>query len=175
MSKEIRNTVRDADINKLQVIRDEIIFSPTPSQRRAKARYYTRSDGLLGNPANSSAQIVANVCQDPAIIKWWAVPGFREWFFNSEETKERLEYLFMLALDTAEAVLLDEGANANAKVQMIKVLAGLSGRDNRDKEKLLDEQIQKMDMKQLKEFIRTQAPKLLEAEKEKDESTDKGE
>lgn len=166
MSKEIRNTVTDADINKLKVIKEELVFSPSPTQRRAKARYWARSEGLLGNPKNTSAQLVSSYINEPAIQKWWGAPGFKEWFFNEQETKERLEYLFMLALDTAEHVLLDENANANAKVQMIKVLAGLAGKDSSKDSKLLDENIQRLNAEQLREYIRENAPKLLDKESE---------
>lgn len=164
MSKEVRNTVTDSDINKIEIIRDSIIFNPTPNMRKAKAKFYSRTDGVIGTPNNSSAAMVSKLIDEPAVIKWWGTPGFREWFFNSEESKERLEYLFMLALDTAENVLLDPDANASAKVQMIKVLSSLAGKDRKDNEKLLDERIQKMDAAQLREYIKIQAPKLLEAE-----------
>lgn len=172
MAKEVKNSITEADINKLSIIRDEVIFSPSPAQRRAKAKYYTRADGLLSANIEETAMGVSRFVDEPAIVKWWGQPGFREWFFNSEETKERLEYLFMLALDTAEFVLLDPDANASAKVQMIKVLAGLSGKDKEVGEKVLDERIQKMNAEQLREFIKAQVPKVLE---DKQTDTDNGE
>lgn len=174
MSKEVRNTVSDSDINKLSIIRDELVFNPSASQRKAKAKYYLRSDGILAKEVNATAQGVSKFIDEPAVIKWWSQPGFREWFFNANEAKERLEYLFMLALDTAEAVLLDDKANANAKVQMIKVLATLSGRDKDSKEKLLDEQIQRMTAEQLREFIKTKAPKYIEDKEGNESESDEG-
>jgi len=164
MSKEIRNTVSDADISKLEVIKDAVVFLPSPAQRRAKARFQARSEGMITRSANTSAQSVSSITGEPGVIKWWAVPGFREWFFNEQETKERLEYLFMLALDAAEEVLLNPEANASAKVNMIKVLAILAGKDQSKDQRVLDDSIQRMTPAQLREYIKQKAPKVLESD-----------
>lgn len=165
MGKEVRNSsIETADINALKDARKSLIFSPNHAQRKAKAKFWTRMDTGLGSPNLMSAAIVSEIIGEAAVKKWWSLPGFREWFFNEQEAKERLEYLFMLALDSAEYILLDENANASAKVQMIKVLAALSGKDQEREQKLLDEKIQKMDMKQLQEYIKRTAPKLIEGE-----------
>jgi hypothetical protein len=165
LSKEIKNSISDSDLSKIEVIRDAVIFTPTAAQRRAKSKFMVKSDGVLGSPDQSNARLIAQFTGEAGVVKWYSQPGFKEWFFNSEENKERMEYLFSLALDTAENILFDENANAGAKVQLIKLLATLAGKDPSSSEaKLLDDSIQRMNSEQLKEYIQTQAPKVISIE-----------
>jgi len=140
--------------SELTDVMEDILFSPNPVQRKAKARFWSRYEPNPIGDGNVSLEMVQRVTGDPSTKRWWGLPGFKEWFLNAEESRERLEYLFNVALDTAESILVDPDANDNAKVQMIKVIAQLAGKEpTRREEKFLDAEIQKMSESQLRAYL----------------------
>jgi hypothetical protein len=147
-----------------EAIEGEIVFVPHPHMRKAKA---TLIVALQENPITDLESITSTqaiqITGENRLSKWWSIPGFKAWFINKEEYRYRLEYLFDLALDTAEEILVDRDANTNAKVQMIKVLAELSNKmpQKWKHERFLDAEIQKMDKAQLESFLSKQGVKLV--------------
>ena len=110
-------------INKiLAAAQTDLVFGPTPDMRRAKAAFWSRfSDApLSGGPLTLAA--AQQIGADKRLAKWWALPGFQDWFQNGEEFKERMEYLADLALDALEQVLADPDANPSAKVASAKLV-----------------------------------------------------
>ena len=59
---------------------------------------------------------------------WWGLPGFVRWFSNREEYRQRLDYLAMLALDTAEEILCDREAHPSARTAMAKLVIEAAGK-----------------------------------------------
>jgi hypothetical protein len=115
----------------LSSLADEVIFRPTlESQRLAKARFWAHaSDNPMLEPESMSLDTIRGICQSEAIGKWWRMPGFKAWFLNKEEHRFRLEYLFGLALDAAEQILVNQDPKAqSARVNVIKVLSELAGK-----------------------------------------------
>jgi hypothetical protein len=166
MSKKIINTPitekTDTEISKkandskqLTQLADKVIFTPSKTQQKVKARFWTRfTPGPFANPNKIPLALAQEVTGSASLKKWWDEPGFLEWFVNREEARERLEYLFMLALGTAEDLLTDEKAQASAKVNMIKVLAELANKfPSKTQEKYLDDDINKMDEAELKMYL----------------------
>jgi uncharacterized protein with HEPN domain len=89
-----------------------------------------------------------------SLKEWWGEAGFKEWFLNREEGREKLEYLFMRALDAAEDILNDPNAQASARVNMIKVIGELANKfPSKYQEKFSDEDINRMDEKQLRNYL----------------------
>ena len=163
MSKIIINS---SVIDKLPSLVGEVVFLPSPNHRRVKSKFWTRFDSLTGTVSSVSLQQAMGLTGESSLKKWWDQPGFKEWFLNMDEARERLEYLFMIALDAAEQVLLDPEANANAKVNLIKVLAQLAGKEPNKQEQFIDMKIQRMGADQLKEFIQSKTDKLIKSETE---------
>lgn len=149
--------VNNVDIIELKK-QAEIVWLPTPGQRACKAKFWKRADYLNIDDKVTLAQAV-QVTNNSSLNTWWGIEGFKEWFLNKEEAAERIEYLYMLWMDKAEELLLNPEANHNAIVQIGKIIAQLSGRDNQ--EKYLDESIQKMSKHQLQSFINKVAPRLI--------------
>lgn len=139
------------EVSKLAALREDLLFMPNPAHRRAKCQFWARYGGL-GKVNPSQAQVL-EITKEPGIAKWWSLPGFKEWFFNQDEARERLEYLYMLALDSAEELLLNPNSNDNAKVQAIKVIANLAGKEPSKNESYIDAEIQRMDSAKLKAYI----------------------
>lgn len=161
MSKEIKNSVNLLNI-KEKMNEMDVVFLPSPPQRRAKSKFWVRYDSLLGAPETLSSSDIANITQEPTITKWWSQPYFKEWFLNKEEEKERLDYLYNLGLDSLEQLFLNPEANHNARVNALKVIALLASKEPSKNEKFSDEDIQRMDKIKLRAYIQKYAPLLIE-------------
>lgn len=142
--------------NIISVAAHELIFIPTPSQRQVKARLVVR---LADNPMIELSAITLAEAQQltgsSQLKDWWGKPGFREWFLDQNEYRQRLEYLFSLALDAAEEILLSTDIKVQgARVAMIKLLAELSNKTPKDAPvKYKDEAIGKMSQAELEAFL----------------------
>jgi hypothetical protein len=172
MSKKILNTTisdykqesTEVSPQKTKSLSDKVVFSPTASQARLKAKFWTRFRPSPLAPSDNIAMATAlEVTGSAQIRKWWNEPGFVEWFTNKEEERERLKYLFHKGLDTIENILDNPEANANAKANLIKMLAEMNGYlGKKPVERFADEAVNKMSEDQLKEFLRQSGVRLVE-------------
>lgn len=147
-------TPRNANI--LAELVGDLTFLPSPEQRKTKSAYWTlRADSPL-NSDQITLPEAQQVTGEGRLRKWWSLPGFPEWFANREEFRQRVEYLANLALDTAEEILLDRNINANARVQMAKLVIEAANRmpQKYQKELYVDEKVSQMGKKELEEYIR---------------------
>lgn len=94
-----------------------------------KAQFWTRvADNPLFSGAVTSA-MARQVLDSEYVAQAWKKPGFKEWFSNKDEYRERLEYLFSKALDAAEEILLNQDIKAqSARVNMIKSISELASK-----------------------------------------------
>lgn len=139
----------------------DLIFVPTPILQQYKMVFWTRyNPGPLGANTPVDAKLIARVLNLPvaSVHNWCRAPGFLSWFSNSEESKEKINYLFLRALDSAEEILSDPKANANAKVGLIKLLAEMTGHiqvrggKNQDQE-FSDAKVSRMSEAELKAWL----------------------
>lgn len=137
----------------------ELVFMPSPAMRATKAKFWKRCD--YEEPRNVSVEMVVQITNSSSIRTWWSKEGFREWFLNKDEAAERLEYLYMLALDAAEDVLLNPNVPPSARIGLIKIVAQLAGKEPSKDQLFLDEEIQKMEPARLRALITKLAPKFL--------------
>jgi hypothetical protein len=175
MSKIVKNST---DLNKpvdLADIKKELdnktkvsnTLVPSPPQRQAKSRFWARYDStLLGEPETLSLADIARVVKDNRLDKWWSEAGFKEWFLNRDEAKERLDYIWNLGLDSIEAIFMNPESNDNAKVNAFKQISSLAGKEPSKNTEFTDADIQRMDKEKLKAYIERQAPKFLPPAKE---------
>jgi hypothetical protein len=144
-------------LGKLTDLLDDVSFSPTPEQRQVKARWTVKcQEDPAGDVDKVTAAQVSQTTGDSRIVKWWGQAGFRDWFLNKAEFRERVEYLLSKALDCAETILEDSDPKmASAQVQLIKALAEIGGRGaSKVKEvKYLDADINRMSPLQLQTMI----------------------
>jgi uncharacterized protein (DUF924 family) len=83
----------------------------------------------LLQPSQVTLATAQQLTQSAALADWWKKPGFREWFLSSQVTEERLDYLFHLALQSAEDILLNTDPKAQAaRVSMVKIVAEMVGK-----------------------------------------------
>jgi hypothetical protein len=107
---------------------EELLYRPTDSDRRLKAKLLTSlEDNPLLDIDTITPHQVRHLIKSDAFSVKWTKPGFKEWLLNKQEHKEKLEYLFSLALGAAEEILLNTDPKAqSARVNMIKLVAELS-------------------------------------------------
>lgn len=167
MSKEVRNTQLDTivttDPGKITDLADNVIYTPTATAKKLKAKFWARyTPGPNIGPDSITAVEVMDICKDTRAKGLWAQPGFRDWFLNRDENRERIEHLFGLALDAAESILTDESAHASAKVNMIKVIGELANKfpSRYQQERFTDDDINKMNEIQLKTWLEKRGIKM---------------
>lgn len=149
------------DAKKLGAVLEDIVFLPSPAQRKTKAAFWTvLNDNPIADKDHITMASVVHVTGDTRVHKWWGQEGFQEWFCNKDEFRQRLEYLAHLALDTVEEVLLDGEANANARMNAAKLMLEAARKmpDKNAKEQYLDESIHKMSKKELESYIKKALP-----------------
>jgi uncharacterized protein (DUF924 family) len=151
---------QERSINSIAEVSQDLFFRPSDSHRKLKSRFWIAfSDSPLQGAKAITPTMVARITGDHRVIKWWSMPGFKEWFTNADENRERLEFLFSLALDAAENILRNEDPKAQgARVNVIKAIAELANKlpERRVTPIYADEQIQKMDKNQLEEYLKRQ-------------------
>lgn len=143
-------------VNIISAAASELIFIPTPSQRQVKARLVIK---LAENPIIELGSLTLAEAQQltgsSQLKDWWGRPGFKEWFLDQNEYRQRLEYLFSLALDAAEEILLSTDIKVQgARVAMIKLLAELANKTPKETQtRYKDEAIAKMSQAELEAFL----------------------
>lgn len=137
----------------------DIVFSPTPDMRRAKAAFWSSlTDHPLGIGDTDTLTLAASkqLGADSRLPRWWAIPGFQEWWQNKQEFKQRLEYMAQLALDSLEEILADPNANPTAKVNSAKlVLDAANKMPKKVPEENLDAKLSAMSRSELEEYVRS--------------------
>ena len=139
----------------------DITFLPSPEQRKIKAAFWASySEHPMADKEVVTLAVAQQMVSDNRLKRWWAVPGFTDWFSNRDEFRQRLEYLANLGLDTIEEILLDPDANANARMNAAKLmLEAASKMPNKwNQEKFLDAHIQKMDARELEAWLTKRLP-----------------
>lgn len=138
---------------------NELTYIPTAQQRMLKSAFQTRiQESPLEDMKNVSLPQIQKYVYDSRLPKWWSQPGFREWFTNREEFRERVESLAHLALDTLQKILLDEDSKSmSARVNAAKILMEIGKKmppKGGIREIYIDDKVSKMGRAELEEFLR---------------------
>jgi hypothetical protein len=164
--KRVSTAPADGDVTELAEAAG-IGFVPNRAQRALKARFWTLLANSFNprNPHEMTNMEIAKTVRDNRVLAWFGTPGFKDWFMNSTEHIERLEYLFDLALQAAEDVLLcDDPKAMSARVNMVRVIAELAKKmPSRGQEQFQDEKISKMSKAELEDFLAQQGVKVQSA------------
>jgi hypothetical protein len=119
----------------------------------------------------------ATMCNNDSLHTWWKQPGFKNWFLNKDETRQKIKYLTDKALEAATQVLEDPDPRASgSKVAILKILLQYEAAEIQTK---TNTRFDSMDVLQLKAFLKQNAhlirplleevkPDMLEASEESD-------
>lgn len=110
--------------------------------------------------------------QSKKLDEWWQDANFTSWFLNDEEFRERLEYICDVALDHfATMVSLMPEMNAGDALKTAKLAFELA--DKMPKKKMehtvSDNKIAQMNEAELREYVKLNAPRVVELTEGKSE------
>ena len=133
-------------------------FRPTESQRRAKAALMAAlvdSNNSLLDPKAINLATAIRLTNIQTLTAWWNQPGFRDWFLNKEEIKQKIKYLTDKALESAVQILDDpDPRSSSAKVNILKILLQYETAEVQTK---TNTRFDSMDMQQLRGFLKQNA------------------
>jgi len=132
-------------------------FNPTDAHRKAKSAFWSHffSTGEIP-PATIEVATAARLSGYNQVLDWWdTLEGFKEWFSNGEEFRQKVEYVSDLALETIHAILKDDSARTGDKLQAAKMALEIAAKfpKAQPKEHFLDQTIAEMGKKELEQFI----------------------
>lgn len=165
MSRQSSNGGKPPQTERVAQVIDDLIFAPTPDQRSVKAAFWAKyANAPLMDTSKITAAYVHKLIPDSRLPRWWSLYGFKEWFLNEDEFRQRIEYIAHLALDAMEAILTDPDANHSARVNAAKLALEAANKMPQKWQKTLylDDSIQKMDQAQLEQFIRQKSMGMIE-------------
>lgn len=156
-SSQAPESILRGQTSNMSDLKDSLVYSPSASDKQLKSQFWLKAaDNPLVDINNIKLadvhQIMGNTRVQP---NCWSAPGFMEWFLNVDENRQRLEYLFTLALDAAESILMNEEPKAqSARVNMVKVISELAGKTpNKQANNGIEKAIGSMDKIQLEAFL----------------------
>lgn len=153
-----RDPVSDAALKAVEIMANDLTYLPTHEQRKVKSAFWVRfNENPLCEPQDISLSVIDRIVHDTRTSKWWAQAGFKEWFRNQEEFRERVESMAHLALDTLMVILVtDDPKTSSARVNAAKLLLEVARKlpsRTQTQDKFADEKISSMDRKQLDAYI----------------------
>lgn len=121
---------KDRNITNIsQVIACDLTYIPSDDERRVKASFWKRfTDTPICNPNAITLAAAQSLLNDSRLDRWWSKPGFKEWFANQEEWRERAEYIAQLALGVFENLLTDPATQAATKYAAARDALKLTGK-----------------------------------------------
>jgi hypothetical protein len=136
-----------------EAIMAEVVFYPSDAQIKCKSAFWAvySTDGL--DVSNPSMAVALDVTNETRLPSWWGLPGFREWFLNKEEYRQKLDYLMHIGFDALERVLRTSQSDT-AIVSAMKLL--IAANDKMPKQgnvKYADEWVAGLSDQQLEEYI----------------------
>jgi hypothetical protein len=133
---------------------EALLFRPTESQAKLKAKWLVRIEGNPAiDPSSCSRGDVERVL-GVSVGKAWDNPEFRAWFLNTSEHKEQMEELAVLAHAAARSLLLSEEPKVQgARAQLIKFMLEYKSPRKVGTGQFMDKVIQNMDSAQLSLYL----------------------
>lgn len=157
----------------LDILVDMLQYRPTEEQQKVKAAFWTnqhRDDTIILSEITLARAY--QVTGDSRLANWWSEPGFKGWFANKDEFKQKIEHLLNVGLNAISDLLRDPEVQASAKVKAFEVLARLADKEPvKVKEvKFADKKIQEMNPAELRKFLQSKQVLLKETANETEEN-----
>lgn len=135
----------------------EAVFSPTRAQRAVKTRFWLQMrENPIVDVDHVTPSIVRQWTSENRVLAWWGEPGFKEWFLNRDEARERIMNLLYQCLDAAEEVLAS--SDLKAKTNMVKTMLSLCMDQQKRDDDSEAQKLEGMNRQQLEQYIRSLLP-----------------
>lgn len=142
------------NITQLQAVVANARFTPTQSQIRSRSEFWSKQVGEV-SPDADLAVVTALGASGRGLDKWWAIPGFREWYLSKDWNKHAAELLLIQAMSALSAVMrdaVDHTTLINAAKEARTLHAQMNAVDTKE-EKFADAAIGEMSREELTAFI----------------------
>ena len=129
-------------------------FTPTPAQCRRRAELH---QGAIQVSPDMSLEALLDAGVSGVVSRWWATPGFREWFLSKDHNKHQAEALLQQAMLRLGDVLRDSDDNSeiiNAAKEARTLYTALNAPDKNGDEKFADADVQEMSKEELEQYIK---------------------
>jgi hypothetical protein len=136
-----------------EAIMAEVVFYPNDAQRKCKSDFWAvyGADGMpVENPTMATALDITNETRLP---NWWSQPGFKEWFLNKEEYRQRMDYLMHLGFDALERVLRTSQSDTAIVSAMKLLIAANDKMPRQNNVRYADEWVAGLTDQQLEDYI----------------------
>jgi hypothetical protein len=140
----------------VEVLVSDLTYVPSGEQRKTKEAFWVRfNEAPTCDAQDITMAEVLRLVGDSRVGRWWSQSGFKEWFRNQEEFRERASVLAHIALDTIQNILINEDSSPSARVQAAKLALEIARKmpQKQAEPKYLDDSINKMDKKQLEQYL----------------------
>lgn len=144
-------------------------FTPTPTQREVKARFWARAaENPLIDPASLPAARIGSIAGTSSVARWFAEPGCEAWFRNRDAARHQIEAGVEVAVSRLIEILQErqvgpkEAVTSATQVSAAKLLLEYAGYapPSRREVTFQDKTIQGMDEAQLRAYIAANLPAL---------------
>lgn len=162
VTKEVESAV-------LQV--SDIVYVPTDLERRCKAEFWVKwLDGPSRKTDTLTAAAVAQVLGKQTLNQSWSKPGFKDWFLNGDSFRISVEQYCMEAVEITRQIMYNSEKDSD-KLKAARTFMELGKKFETSKKEIVvaDAQIQKMDITELKDFIKQNRESLMGLLEESDE------
>jgi hypothetical protein len=151
MGKESRINPKEV----LEAAVEEVLFIPSPAQKRVKAKLLAR---LEDNPVNELEHITCaaavSITKDSKLHNYWSIPGFKEWFRDEDEFKINLNVAAQNALNVLNEICANPANPPSSRVSAAKIIIEQKSKiEPKIAAKFLDEKLENMSPEQLEHTI----------------------
>ena len=149
--------VEKPEVISTEVLRaSDIVYIPTDLERRYKAEFWIKwNDGPTKSKEKISATAVAQVLGKQTLNKSWSKPGFQDWFLNADTFRIAVDQYCMEAVEITRQIMYSAEKDAD-KLKAARTFMELGKKFEQKKQEVIvaDAAIQKMDIGEVKDFIR---------------------
>jgi hypothetical protein len=137
----------------LSLVTEELTYIPSIDQRRLKSAFWARVGEDVQGPL--SLEEISQYVSDRRLSQWWHLSGFREWFLNKSEFRDRIEDLAYKMLDVLEEVATNPKQNGSSRIAAAKLVFEIAEKmpSRQQEARVLDVEIGKMSKHELEQFV----------------------
>lgn len=138
----------------LEALIPDVVFSPTPAQRKVKALFWIKLEAAPFVDRESLTRAhIEDVLGKSLPNDWWREPGFQDWFEEKEEFRVKAKAMASTLLDHAYDMATNPDMNASARVNAMKLILEASKQVQTKEDSRLDNELEKLGVKDADRLI----------------------
>lgn len=126
-------------------------FIPSNRQIRARAEFHQHNPDCR---TDLDASLAVQLGGPQALIKWWATPGFSDWWTNPSWEREESQRLLLQSMQRVSEILRESEDDKNVIAAAREAREIYTKLNSAVAQKFADEEVAEMTREQLQEYIR---------------------